>query len=93
MLRSAQSMQTRELLSLLRKAFVLGFSLGVIGFMVFILASLGNKDDLVVVGIAAMSPLFLALLGHAMYGRILAELSRRLGGGELREEVSEAVHR
>jgi hypothetical protein len=78
MLRSVESMTTRELIFLLRKFFILGFALGSIGLICFFLLAAGNDDPLGS-GAVAAGTLLLALFLNMLNGRIVTELSRRLG--------------
>jgi hypothetical protein len=79
MFRSVESMSTRELVYLMNKAFVLGFSIGSIGLICFFIFAFQKNENLLGLGAAAIIPLLLALLINMLYRRILGELSRRLG--------------
>jgi hypothetical protein len=79
MFRSVESMSTRELIFLLNKSFILGFSLGSIGLMCFFLFAFQKEENLLIIGATAILPLLLALFINVLYRRILSELSRRLG--------------
>lgn len=78
MLRSVKSMTNRELIFLLRGAFLLGFALGCIGMICFFLLTLQNADP-ASSGAVAVCTLILVLFMYARYRRIAAELSDRCG--------------
>lgn len=79
MLRSFESMSSRELIFLVNKAFMLGFSLGTIGLIGFFILALQKEQNPLSIGAAATIPLLLALLINVLFRRINSELSRRLG--------------
>ncbi|HRH17834.1 MAG TPA: hypothetical protein PKV17_07045 [Aquabacterium sp.] len=78
MIRSVENMSNRELISLTRKSFILGFSLGVIGILCFFAIVFKHPENPLAAGVMAI-PLLLALLINVMYRKILNELSSRLG--------------
>ena len=71
MIRSVENMSNRELISLTRKSFILGF---LCSFMF----AFQNQDHPLAAGVMAI-PLLIALLISVMYRKILNELSSRLG--------------
>lgn len=79
MFRSVESMSTRDLVYLMNKAFILGFSIGSIGLICFFIFAFQKNENLLGLGVAAIIPLLLALLINMLYRKILGELSRRLG--------------
>lgn len=78
MIRSVENMSNRELISLTRKSFILGFSLGAVGFLCSFMFAFQNQDHPLAAGVMAI-PLLIALLISVMYRKILNELSSRLG--------------
>ena len=78
MFRSVENMSTGELIFLLRKAFLLGFSIGAIGILCLLLSAF-RKENILIVGAAAIIPLLLVLFMNTIYGRISSELARRVG--------------
>lgn len=84
MLRSIQRMSSRELIYVLRGAFIFGFALGTIGGMSLILLVVGqsksaNENPIMVGGVAIVF-LVTALVLHIFINRrVLPEITKRLG--------------
>jgi hypothetical protein len=78
MFRSFENLSTAELINLLRKSFILGFSIGAIGILCLLLSAF-RKENILIVGAAALIPLLLVLFMNNIYGRISSELTRRVG--------------
>ncbi len=79
MFRSVENMSTGELVFFLRKSFLLGFSVGAIGILCLLLSAL-RKENILIVGSAAIIPLLLVLFLNKLCGQISTELARRIGG-------------